>query len=258
MVSNPFHIVDVFAERKYAGNQLAVVTDAGDLNTETMQAVAREINYSETTFVTDSEPTDAGYGVRIFTPTVELPFAGHPTLGTAAVLRETVAGRDSGEIVIDLERDSIPVTVEAGDGDGDDGGGDGGNDDDSGSDDEDRNGTEVYWMAQNPPAFETSVDRESAARVLDLDPAAIDERYEPEVVSTGLPKLLVPTTSIDAVRRARIDEAFVAEHGAKAILVFAPETVDTDADLHARMFAPALGVPRTPRPARRTAVSPPI
>ncbi|HUL62143.1 MAG TPA: PhzF family phenazine biosynthesis isomerase, partial [Methanocella sp.] len=80
MVRHPFHILDVFAEEQYAGNQLAVVRNAGDIAGETMQRIAREMHFSETTFVLSDEPKDGGYDVRIFTPDEELPFAGHPTL----------------------------------------------------------------------------------------------------------------------------------------------------------------------------------
>lgn len=91
-MSLTFHIVDVFAEEKYAGNQLAVVLDAGGLSGEEMQSIATEMNYSETTFVLSGEERDGAYDVRIFTPKKELPFAGHPTLGTASVIRNQILG----------------------------------------------------------------------------------------------------------------------------------------------------------------------
>ncbi|PMB09150.1 phenazine biosynthesis protein, partial [Fischerella thermalis CCMEE 5328] len=86
MISLKFYIVDVFAEAKYTGNQLAVFPDAANLSTEQMQQIAKEINYSETTFVTSTQTVSEGYNVKIFTPKQELPFAGHPTLGTAYIL----------------------------------------------------------------------------------------------------------------------------------------------------------------------------
>ena len=90
MGKKQFFIVDVFAEKKYAGNQLAVVLDAGDLSTEQMQEITREMNYSETTFITSDIQRNDGYDVRIFTPGEEVPFAGHPTLGTAFVIRDII------------------------------------------------------------------------------------------------------------------------------------------------------------------------
>ncbi|RPJ20395.1 MAG: PhzF family phenazine biosynthesis protein, partial [Planctomycetaceae bacterium] len=80
MKAVPFHIVDVFAEQKYAGNQLAVFRNARDLSSDEMQKIAREMNFSETTFVLSDTEHDGGYDVRIFTPAAEVPFAGHPTL----------------------------------------------------------------------------------------------------------------------------------------------------------------------------------
>lgn len=97
---HPLHIVDVFARDPYAGNQLAVLTDAGDLSTDEMQAVAAEMDYSETTFVTG--PPEAGaWPVRIFTPNAEIPFAGHPTLGTAAVIRDHLADGRPDTVTLD-------------------------------------------------------------------------------------------------------------------------------------------------------------
>jgi trans-2,3-dihydro-3-hydroxyanthranilate isomerase len=86
-----FHIVDVFAEEKYAGNQLAVVTGASALSDVQMQKIANEMHFSETTFISSSKMREGGYDVRIFTPKKELPFAGHPTLGTAYIIRHFVA-----------------------------------------------------------------------------------------------------------------------------------------------------------------------
>jgi len=150
-MSHPFHIVDVFAERRYAGNQLAVVREAGDLSDDEMARIASEMNYSETTFVESDEPTEAGYPARIFTPNTELPFAGHPTLGTAFVLREAVLGGDdddgggddesddsaaidTDDIALSLGVGTVTVTVD-------------GEDDD-----------ELFWMRQPDPSFGATID----------------------------------------------------------------------------------------------------
>jgi len=111
-VSHVIHIVDVFAEEKYTGNQLAVVLDAGDISSEWMQDIARETNLSETTFITSGEEPDGGYRVRIFTPGVELPFAGHPTLGTAWVIRRHLAAGAGETVRLNLKVGQIPVTFE--------------------------------------------------------------------------------------------------------------------------------------------------
>src|SRR5262245_45547746 len=109
---HPFHIVDVFAERRYAGNTLAVVRDAADLDTEAMQAIAREFGFSETTYIVSDAHAGAEVRVRIFTPTFEMPFAGHPTLGTAWVVREHLLGGRSDGVTLALGVGAVPVAFE--------------------------------------------------------------------------------------------------------------------------------------------------
>ena len=227
MPGRRFHTVDVFAREPYAGNQLAVVHDAGDLDDETMLALTRETNYSEATFVEDAAPEDGRYPVRIFDPAEELPFAGHPTLGTAAVIREFVRDDDPDELVPDLPVGDVPVWVET-----------------------DAEGVERYWMQQFDPEFSDGMDRDAAASVLGLD--ATDVRDAPlDVVSTGLRTLIVPLRDRDAVERASTQpDAYEREVldalGGANVLVVAADTVDADADLHARVFADWAGVPEDP------------
>ena len=109
MPNLPFLILDVFATGKYTGNQLAVCLNAGDLTEIQMQQIAREINFSETTFVTSSEPADGGYNTRIFTPTTELPFAGHPTLGTAFAIQQELVKQPIAQIALNYQVGQIPV-----------------------------------------------------------------------------------------------------------------------------------------------------
>jgi trans-2,3-dihydro-3-hydroxyanthranilate isomerase len=113
-VSHGFHILDVFARGLYSGNQLAVVLEADDLDTDTMQAVALETNFSETTFVTSGTDDGGAYRVRIFTPTQELPFAGHPTLGTAWLIRHLLHDEppDRVELELELGIGRVPVDFE--------------------------------------------------------------------------------------------------------------------------------------------------
>lgn len=227
MSNHPLHVVDVFPREKYTGNQLAVVHETHSLSSETMQRIAREMNYSETTFITGSEPTGAGYRVRIFTPQTELPFAGHPTIGTAFVLREHVFDGEPDEVVLDLDIGSIPVVVEENDG-----------------------GDEIYWMEQQSPTFEDTLPRDRVASIVSLDSGRIDSTHQPQVVSTGLPTLIVPVRSIGDVRDAAINETayydFVEEFEANAVFVFSSETVSSEHNIHARMFAPVVGVPEDP------------
>jgi trans-2,3-dihydro-3-hydroxyanthranilate isomerase len=226
MTGNRLHVVDVFAQERYTGNQLAVVHDAADLSTEEMQAITRETNFSEATFIESMEPRDGGYDVRIFDPAEELPFAGHPTLGTAAVIREFVRDDRPDELTLNLGVGQIPVWVEESD------------------------AGEQYWMRQITPSFEDSIDHDLAARVLGLDAADLDTAFPVQLVSTGLPTLVVPLTSLDAVERATTQaDPYEAElidvYGNLNLLVFTTETVD-DTDLHVRVFADCAGVPEDP------------
>src|SRR5215510_7605528 len=98
-----YYIVDVFAERKYAGNQLAVFRGANAVSSDEMQNIAREINYSETTFILSDEPHNGSFDVRIFTPKEEVPFAGHPTIGTAHIIHKKIVQGKSNDVVLNLK-----------------------------------------------------------------------------------------------------------------------------------------------------------
>ena len=220
-----FFIVDVFAEQKYTGNQLAVITDAEGLDAETMQSIAAEMAYSETTFVTGVRKAGV-WPVRIFTPVEEIPFAGHPTLGTAAVIRAELAAGNPDELTLGLGVGEIPVTVRL---------------------EDDR---ELFWMRQREPSFGTELTHEQAAAVLGLEPDAVDTDWPVQVVSTGLPTVIVPLTRRDALadielNRARYRELTEAT-GTKLVFAFCSEPRNPANDVVARMFAPALGVDEDP------------
>ncbi len=217
-----FHIVDVFTERRYAGNQLAVVESRGELPDAEMQRIAAEMDYSETTFI-ESFDASGGYDVRIFTPAEEIPFAGHPTLGTAAVLRERTG--DS-EIDLDLPVGTIPVRTE-------------------------RDGErETLWMTQQQPEFGERIAREPVAAALSLSPDDLSAEHPVQIVSTGLPTIIVPLDGRSALERASIDrsayDALVESRNAKNVFVFCDEPRNEENDLAARMFAPYHGVPEDP------------
>ncbi|WP_424001962.1 PhzF family phenazine biosynthesis protein [Haloarcula salina] len=224
-MSHPFHIVDVFARQRYAGNQLAVVTDAGDLDGEEMQAIAAEMDYSETTFVT-GEPTDGAWPVRIFTPAAEIPFAGHPTLGTAAVIREHLADGRPESVALDLDVGEVPVEVRR------------------------RDGRETLWMTQRPPTFGEELEHARLAEVLGLPVADLDGDWPVQVVSTGLPTIVVPVadraalTAIDLDRAAY--DAVTGDREAKNVLAVCRDPRDDDNDLAVRVFAPFYDVPEDP------------
>jgi len=111
MSSLSFYIVDVFGSKKYTGNPLAVVLSSPDLPSEQMQQIALEMNYSETTFILASSPQEKGFPVRIFTPTKEVPFAGHPTLGTAFIIKK-IFNYQKTPILLHLQVGVIPVYSE--------------------------------------------------------------------------------------------------------------------------------------------------
>ncbi|NIC00671.1 PhzF family phenazine biosynthesis protein [Halobacterium sp. R2-5] len=226
MSTNRVHFVDVFAQGKYTGNQLAVVRDASNLATDEMLAFTRETNFSEATFVESADATVGGYDVRIFDPAEEIPFAGHPTLGTAFVIREYLRDDRPEEVVLDLGVGQIPVWVE------------------------DHDGEETYWMRQIQPTFDDEFSPELFADILGLDTADIDDSHPIRLVSTGLPTVVVPLTSLDAVQRAETQpepyyDRLIDDYGNLNVLVFAPETVE-DNDLHVRVFADCSGVPEDP------------
>ena len=219
-MSLTFYIVDVFAEEKYAGNQLAVVRGGADLSDEALGKIALEMNYSETTFVLSDEEIDGGYDVRIFTPGTEVPFAGHPTLGTAYVSQHEFLNSPVEDVTLNLKAGRIPVTL-------------GG----------------VLWMRQLPPTFGATLDPTLMARALNLETADLDDRFPVQEVSTGLPAMIVPLRNLDALRRCKVDwERCVELAGpGKNLYVFCPEPhEDGPGDLSARMFADDLGVPEDP------------
>lgn len=226
----PFYIVDVFATQPLAGNPLAVVIATEDLPTTQMQAIAREMNYSETTFILSKQPTASGYPVRIFTPSQELPFAGHPTLGTASVLRQHVLPEPQNQLNLSLPVGSIPVTVEPqANSQGD---------------------LELLWMRQNPPDFGQSVAIADLASVLNLETDAFDARWPIQEVSTGIPFLIVPLKHYAELERIAIDRAayyrLIEPLAAKAILVYCPEPQSPEHQLAVRVFGEAIGVPEDP------------
>lgn len=227
MTNLDFYIVDVFAEEKYAGNQLAVFIGAAALSTEQMQQIAREINYSETTFILSPEPRNGGYEVRIFTPAKELPFAGHPTLGTAFVLQQAVIQQPVETITLNLQVGPIPVTVIYQD-----------------------QVPNVLWMRQNPPVFGQTVDATAIAPALGLEIDDFDTRYPIQEVSTGVPFLIVPLKNLAALQRIKVNVdrvvSLVESLQAKEIFVFCPETRNPANQFSARMFAPCLGIPEDP------------
>ena len=222
-----FYIVDVFAEEKYAGNQLAVFRNTEGLSDPEMQAIAKEMHYSETTFILSEKEREGGFDVRIFTPAEEIPFAGHPTLGTAFILREEVIKSRVETVILNLKVGQIPVNF---------------------TDRGEEKG--VLWMKQREPEFMQCLDSSLVSDALNLAEEDVDSRFPVEEVSTGLPFIIVPLKTLTSVKRARvnIDKFFkiVENTSAKAVLVFAPETYDPGKDLNVRVFVDYYGIPEDP------------
>lgn len=224
-----FVVSDVFTDRPFAGNQLAVVLDAEGLDGAGMQSIAREFGFSETTFVLPPE-RGGSKRVRIFTPAREIPFAGHPTVGTALVianLHEVEVSGDRPEVV--LEENAGPVLVRL------------------------RRQDDAFGFAEfaapELPSFHGSPPVDELALVLGLEPAQlVCDHGLPEGASAGLPFLIVEVRDRAALGSIRFDgNAF------QSVLGQAPHTglyVITrdrgEADVHARMFAPGAGVPEDP------------
>jgi PhzF family phenazine biosynthesis protein len=176
-----FRIVNVFAEAPLAGNPLAVVEDARALDDATMQALALQFNLSETTFVLPSASASAR--VRIFTPTFEMPFAGHPTLGTAHVVRDLL--QTDNDVTLEMRAGVIPVHA-----DGD-----------------------VWTLTANPPRHRPpSASRADLARMLGVATVDLHPTGEPLWIDTGSEQLVVPLASFDAVRRAAPSAERMLEH----------------------------------------------
>ncbi|HYH85360.1 MAG TPA: PhzF family phenazine biosynthesis protein [Pyrinomonadaceae bacterium] len=224
-----YHRVDVFTDRAFGGNPLAVFTNGRGVSTETMQAIAKEFNLSETTFVLPPDDARHDWRVRIFTPGSELPMAGHPTVGTSFVLaREHLVRRDAKETTIILEEGVGPVPVRV----------------------EFSSGEPVFAeMSQPLPTFGPRLeDRRAAAAMLSLDENDIDDGLPLEVVSCGVPFLYVPLKSLDAAHRARprADLMEGMRDVPPGVFVLTREVEGEGSTVHSRMFAPGLGITEDP------------
>jgi trans-2,3-dihydro-3-hydroxyanthranilate isomerase len=219
--------VDVFTDRAFGGNPLAVILDAGGLSTAQMQAIAFEFNYSETTFVLPPRDSAHDAQVRIFTVNSEIPFAGHPNVGTAFVLA-TQATKPPARLVFEEKAGIVPVEILKQDGQ--------------------VIGAEL--TAPQPLSKLSSFNAEQAASCISLSAADIRaDRHPPRIVSVGLPFLVVEVTSREALRRARPDAAALARtfpcDGSDAVYLYTRDIPadEMPCDLQARMFHPGSSGP---------------
>jgi len=228
-----FVTTDVFTDTRFGGNQLAVIPDARGIPEELLLPICREFNYSETTFVYPAEQPGHTRRLRIFTPGGEVPFAGHPTVGTAVVLAAIgEIPRSDGETRIVFEENVGPVPVVI-------------------RDSHAGGGWAQLSVARLPEVGPLVPSRGVLARMLGLETGdLLGTSEKPQAVSCGLPFLIVPLTSIDAVSRARVGmdrwEETLANAWASMIWLYAADPDRGETHYRARMFAPGISVPEDP------------
>ncbi len=217
-----FYIVDVFGETRYSGNQLAVFVDCESLSSEEMLQIAREMNFSETTFIMSREKRNGGYDVRIFTPGSEVDFAGHPTLGTAYILLKHVVPRPMQNVILNLKVGQVPV----------------------------EHNDNLLWMKQVEPKFGAVLPPERMMAVLNLPITDFDTRYPVEEVSTGLHTLIIPLKSLSVLKKVQVHrdeyDRLIEEIEAKSLLVFAPEGYNPAQTFSVRDFPLFYGIAEDP------------
>jgi trans-2,3-dihydro-3-hydroxyanthranilate isomerase len=223
MTDYAFETYDVFTNEPFAGNQLAVVMDARGLSGERMQAIAREFNLSETSFVLPPESGAHTARVRIFTPMIEMPFAGHPTVGTAVAIAK--ARGISGEVLLELAAGLFPVAVRL----------------------SDRGGFAEFNNPNLPEEKGDAPDAAALEAALSLPQGAVDRSaHRPRRIGAGV-DFIYAKAPLDAVRRAGVDSAAwkaLAMDSVIGVYLYANDAAG--ADYHARMFAPGAGVAEDP------------
>ena len=228
-----FYTCDVFTDRVFGGNQLAVFPDAREIDLELMAPIAKEFNYSETTFVFPPDDPSHTAKVRIFTPGGELQFAGHPTVGTAHVLATIGAVKLTGDetkIVFEEGVGPVPVTIRS------------------------KNGKPEFAqlsVAQLPEIGPPPPTAEALAAALSLSADdLVQGDMSPQTVSCGVPFLLIPLRNRDAVGRSRVQgdlfDAALKHYITSKVMVFAMDAEHRGHDVRARMYAPSLGIAEDP------------
>ena len=218
----PFYQVDVFTDHIFGGNPLAVFTEGQKLKEEDLQKIAREMNLSETSFVYPSTKNEADFDVRIFTPTREIPFAGHPTLGSAYVLRKYGAAKEN-PLRLNFKAGVIPVSTEG-----------------------DRS------FMQHPPAqiLHELIPSKIIAEALGIPLSSLDGNLPIKVVTTGFPALFVPVNSLSVINKIAINTQTLNEVldplKIDMIYPFCRETLNPNNTVHSRAFAPSLGILEDP------------
>ena len=221
-----FYILDVFAEKKYAGNQLAVFLNAKNIDNAKMLQIAKEINFAESTFIQGGNE-EKGFDVKIFTPESEIPFAGHPTVGTSFVIREFILKKNLNQLFLNLKIGQIKVEFKK------------------------ANTSELLtFVTQAQPNFSENVDKQEIASLLNVDIQDIDEKLPVCEVSTGLPFIIVPLKSLESIQKIKTDAPsmvkFMKSKGlyktnnpsglTTSVFCFTSETYESRSDYNSRML----------------------
>ncbi|MGH9461213.1 MAG: PhzF family phenazine biosynthesis protein [Vicinamibacteria bacterium] len=223
---------DVFTDRPFAGNPLAIVPDGSGLTTDEMQAIAREMNLSETTFVLPAAGPAAAFRLRIFTPTSELPVAGHPVVGACFILAQrgrVKLNEGTNRIFQECGAGVLPVDIHVHEG----------------------NVARVYMTQARPQFLKSTTNRALLAAAVGLDEdRLLPDGLPAQVVSTGIPQLLVPVQGLKDLEEIEVDQAALRTVfetlETQFFMIFTRQTVQPNSTVHARMFAPTLGVPEDP------------
>ena len=222
-----FYMVDVFAEHIYSGNPLAVIVGSEALTDETMQQIAAEMNFSETTFIMSLPEDDGGYRVRIFTPAREIAFTGHPILGSAWVIRNYIAAESCTQIKMNLSVGQVTATFESS-----------------------ADGRDVVWFRAPTMSLKETAACEPVAAALGISPNDIDTTSPIQVISAGTSAMIVPLRSLDVLQRSQLNLEVFSDLAAKGfpplVYLFCRETYEPENDLCVRFFFEAHGVREDP------------
>ena len=224
-METPYYQVDVFSGDLFGGNPLAVFLRGKNFTEGQFQKVSREMNLSETTFIFPPSSAEVDFDIRVFTPEKEIPFAGHPTLGTAYVLRKAnMIPANQNKLKLKFRGGVIPVQFE-----------------------EDN---KIYMVQPSGKILQTYSKLEKIANCLGLNLNTIDTNLPIQTVTTGFPALLIPITSLRAIQRININlpllKEVLNEVEVDMIFPFTRETVNLENSIHARGFAPFIGISEDP------------
>ena len=224
-MDTPFYQVDVFSNKLFGGNPLAVFLEGKNFKEDQLQQVAREMNLSETTFVFPPSHPDANFDIRIFTPEKEIPFAGHPTLGTAFVLKDAdLISSTKNNLILNFKAGLISVHLQE----------------------------DGIFLMKTPGGkiLQTFSNTKEVAYTLGVKPNNIEPNLPIQTVTTGFPALLVPINSLSAMKEILLDLALLKpllkEAKVDMIYPFTRQTFEEKNSIHARGFAPFIGIPEDP------------